>query len=181
MSEEDGLLVQRVLAGDRAAFEALVAAHLTRAQAVARAVLGNQSAIDDVVQEAFLRAYHRLGQLTEPATFPSWLATIVRHEAVNYLRRAARVRNVELTEADAKARPEDTEPREDPLLEPLRRALSRLSPDYREILALKYEANCDYQKIADTLGLSLANVEKKLYRARQALMKLMHDLNQREA
>nr|MBA3848040.1 RNA polymerase sigma factor [Planctomycetota bacterium] len=96
--------------------------------------------------------------------------------AVNYLRRSARVRNVELTEADAKVQADVDEPAEDPLLEPLRRALSRLSPDYREILALKYEANCDYQKIAETLGLSLANVEKKLYRARQALLKLMPEI-----
>src|SRR3954471_18368803 len=100
MSEEDAQLVARTLAGDSTAFEALVVGHLGRAQAVARAVLGNHSAIDDVVQEAFLRSYDRLGQLTEPATFPSWLATIVRHEAVNYLRRSARVRSVELTEAD---------------------------------------------------------------------------------
>ncbi len=180
MSEEDAHLVARTLAGDRTAFEALVATHLTRAQAVARAVLGNQSAIDDVVQEAFYRSFNRLGQLTEPATFPSWLATIVRHEAVNYLRRSARVRNVELTEADAKVQADVDEPAEDPLLEPLRKALSRLSPDYREILALKYEANCDYQKIAETLGLSLANVEKKLYRARQALLKLMPEVGKIE-
>lgn len=180
MSEEDAQLVARTLGGDRSAFEALVAAHLTRAQAVARAVLGNQAATDDVVQEAFLRAYDRLGQLTEPATFPSWLATIVRHEAVNWLRRSARVRNVELSEADARVRSDAEEPAEDPLLEPLRRALSRLSPDYREILALKYEAGCDYQKIAETLGLSLANVEKKLYRARQALLKLMPEIGKVE-
>ncbi len=178
MSESDSDLVLRTIAGERTAFEALVATHLVRAQAVARAVLGNQAAIDDVVQESFLRAYDRLGQLTEPGTFPSWLATIVRHEAVNFLRRNAKIKSVALSAAHAEPQPEVAN--EDPVLERLRGALARLPIEYREILALKYEAGCNYDKIAETLGMSLGNVEKKLYRARQALIKMLPDLEKRD-
>jgi len=174
MSAIDGELVERTLAGDRSAFEALVAAHLARAQAVARAVLGDHAGVDDVVQDAFIRAYDRLGQLVTPATFPAWLAAIVRNEAVSWLRRSARRRAVGLSGAEASVAGEP--PTEDPALDRLRKALLRLSPDYREVLALKYEAGCDYQTIADTLGTSVANVEKRLYRARQALIKLLPDL-----
>lgn len=171
MSDQDAELVRRTMAGERAAFEALVAAHLARTRAIARAVVGDQAAVDDVVQEGFLRAYDRLGQLTEPATFPSWLGTIVRNEAITWLRRNVRNRALSLDQVDPGT--DDHERPDNPQLERLRQALPRLSPAYREILALKYDAGCDYDRIADTLGISVQNVEKRLYRARQALLKLM--------
>ena len=83
MAEADVTLVERTLGGDRTAFEALVAMHASRARAVARGVLGDDIAVDDVVQESFMRAYNHLGQLGEHATFPAWLSTIVRNEAVS--------------------------------------------------------------------------------------------------
>jgi RNA polymerase sigma-70 factor (ECF subfamily) len=171
MSEFDADLVHRTLAGERSAFEALVAAHLVRAKAVARSVLGSDGATEDVVQEAFARAYSHLGQLTEPSVFPSWLASIVRNEAISWMRRNARHRSRALHDNIAAA-PAGT-PEEDPALAKLRQAMKQLSAPYREVLALKYEAGCSYDKIAETLGLSVTNVEKRLYRARQALLRLM--------
>lgn len=172
MSEVDADLVRRTLAGDRSAFEALVTAHLPRAQALARALVGEHQAVDDIVQEAFLRAYDRLGQLADPSGFAAWVAAIVRNEGYGWLRKQARRRNVGL-DAAPPTRPAESE---DPALDRLRAALVRLPADYREILALKYEAGCDYETIADTLGTSVANVEKRLYRARQALIRLLPDL-----
>ncbi len=171
MSEVDAQLVQRVMAGDRTAFEALVSMHLLRARAVARGVLGDDVAVDDAVQEAFLRAYERLGQLGDPVTFPAWLSTIVRNEAVTWLRRHARARGVDLRAAAEHVRPEVVP--EDPQLEPLRIALQKLPASYREILALKYDAGLNYEQIAELLAIALPNVEKRLYRARQALVQLM--------
>ena len=172
MSADDAILVARTLAGDRAAFEALVATHLRRAQALARVVVRDATAVDDVVQESFIRAYDRLGSLSEPAHFPTWLGTIVRNEGVTWLRRHAR-RGQSLESVDLVAPEAPVDPEADARLLRLRTAITGLSPAYREILALKYEADLDYQQIAETLGLSIANVEKKLYRARQALLEKM--------
>jgi RNA polymerase sigma-70 factor (ECF subfamily) len=174
MAEADAELVRRALDGDRGAFEALVSMHLQRARAVARGVLGDDVAVDDAVQESFLRAYHHLGQLGEPATFPAWLCTIVRNESVTWLRRHARVRSVD--DEQLKEVPQQESEGENPLLERLRQALKRIPPQYREILALKYEAGLDYDRIAESLGINVANVEKRLYRARQALLALMPEL-----
>jgi RNA polymerase sigma-70 factor (ECF subfamily) len=171
MAEVDAALVLRVLDGDRSAFETLLSMHAIRARAVARSVLGDDPAVDDALQEAFVRAYDHLGQLGEPSTFPAWLSTIVRNEAVTWLRRNARVRNVGIEMASEAPHAETSS--ENPHLETLRAALLKLSIQYREILALKYEANLNYDQIAETLGLSQANVEKRLYRARQALLSLM--------
>ncbi len=176
MSEADAQLVQRTLDGDRTAFEALVSMHVARARAVARGVLGDDVAVDDVVQESFMRAYNHLGQLGELATFPAWLSTIVRNEAVSWLRRNARVRSVDtdILNEVPQAEAED----ENPLFDRLRGALKRLAPQYREILTLKYEAGLDYEQIAETLGIAVSNVEKRLYRARQALLTLLPDMPQ---
>ena len=121
-----------------------------------------------------MRAYNHLGQLGEHATFPAWLSTIVRNEAVSWLRRNARVRSVD--SEILKDVPQQEGASENPQLDRLRGALDRLAPQYREILMLKYEANLDYDHIADSLGISVSNVEKRLYRARQALVALLPDL-----
>ena len=92
MSDSDAELVRRTMAGDRSAFESLVATHLGRARAVARSVLHDDAAVDDVLQESFLRAYNRLGQLGELATFPAWLCVIVRNESISWIRRSTRAR-----------------------------------------------------------------------------------------
>jgi RNA polymerase sigma-70 factor (ECF subfamily) len=174
MAESDAELVRRALDGDRSAFEALVSAHVLRARAVARGVLGDDLAVDDAVQESFMRAYNHLGQLGEPATFPAWLCTIVRNESVTWLRRNARVRTVD--DELLKEIPQREADSENPLLERLRTSMARIPPQYREILALKYEAGLDYDRIAESLGISPANVEKRLYRARQALLALMPEI-----
>lgn len=171
MSDDDAELVRRTMGGDRSAFEALVATHLGRARAVARSVLGDDPAVDDVLQESFLRSYDRLGQLGDPGTFPAWLCAIVRNEAVSWIRRNARTRAVDLGHADETTQREGEV--ENPRLAPLRAALAELSPSYREILALKYDADLSYEQIAESLGTSVANVEKRLYRARQQLLDLM--------
>ncbi len=176
MSEEDAELVRRTLAGDRTAFEALLAIHLSRARAVARSVLGDDPAVDDVLQEGFLRAYNHLGQLGDPTTFPAWLCVIVRNESVTWLRRHARTRSIGLEQAQELVQREADG--ENPRLPVLRLALAGLSPAYREIIMLKYEADLSYEQIAESLDTTVANVEKRLYRARQQLLQSMASLQQ---
>ncbi len=177
MSDLDGQLVKRVLDGDKAAFEALVARHIARAQAVARGVLGNDPAVDDVVQESFIRAYNRLGQLAQPAQFPSWLATISRNEAISWLRKNKKAKQVDVDYVTLEAPEEE----EDDVIDQekmmqarrLRSSIDRLKASYREIINLKYDAGLSYEEMADSLNTTVANVEKRLYRARKALQKEM--------
>ena len=177
MSEADAELVGRVLQGDRSAFEALVTAHLDRVRAVAGSVVPDQEALDDVVQETFLRAYRRIGQLADARTFPAWVARIARNEAISWHRRRKRRAQVPLESLpileDTHVDEEDGDPESEEKLRRFNAALAKLRPAYREILALKYESQLSYEQIAETLGTSTANVEKKLYRARQRLQNLM--------
>jgi len=171
MSESDAALVERALAGDRAAFEALVAEHLPRLRAIAVSIVHQPSAADDVVQEAFIRAWTRLGQLTDPKGFAAWVARIARNEAISALRRGHNQRTVSIAAAETLAPAPMAEA--DPRLVALRVALATLKAEYREILALRYDAGLDYTAMALTLDISTTNVEKRLYRARQALLAAM--------
>lgn len=168
----DAELVARTCAGDRPAFDQLVTRHLARARAIARTIIPESSDADDAVQEAFLKAYDRLDQLVERETFAAWFAVIVRNEAHTILRKRSRRHQVALRESDASTSEGDIDD-DGARAGRLRAALAKLPHDYREILALKYDAELDYQAIAETLSLSVANVEKRLYRARQALLKYL--------
>jgi RNA polymerase sigma-70 factor (ECF subfamily) len=165
----DAGLAQRAQDGNQEAFATLAFRQSPRLRAIASAQVADRTAIDDIVQEAFLRAWDRLPQLADAQQVGAWLAVIARNEAITWLRRNARLVATE-SMPDLVA-PSAEEP--DPRLAQLRHALRALRPAYREILALKYEANLDYEAIADTLGTTVANVEKRLYRARQALLERM--------
>src|SRR4030095_7493728 len=75
----DARLVERALAEDAGAFEALVRRHQKRAHAIARAVGVRGAAVDDVVQEAFFAAFRGLRSLKDPKSFGGWLLAIVRN------------------------------------------------------------------------------------------------------
>jgi len=98
----------------------------------------------------------------------------VRNESITWLRRSGRLKAVHIDDVEPPAAAEVEGP--DPMVERLKTALVQLPVGYREILALKYEADLDYEQIAETLGITVPNVEKRLYRARQALVKLMPEL-----
>jgi RNA polymerase sigma-70 factor (ECF subfamily) len=167
---DDEDLVTAAIAGERPAYEALVAAWLPRVRAVVRAQLGDRPEADDAVQEAFVLAWRRLAQLSAPAAFGPWLMAIARNAAISWGRRISRSRLVAFADAGAgpaAAAESAAEPAGD---RGLARALARLSPAHREILHLKYEAGLRYEEIAATLGISTAAVEKRLWRARQALL-----------
>ena len=111
------------------------------------------------------------------ANFSAWIARIARNEAVTWLRRNRRRPTVEVADHHSSVDPEDLEgPEKDPRAVVLAEAMQQLRQNYREILLLKYEAQCDYNGITETLDISVANVEKRLYRARLALQKIIDKL-----
>src|SRR5947209_7902131 len=93
---EDAELVRRVRAGETELFELVMRRYNQRLYRVARALLRDDSEAEDVLQEAYLRAYSHLGQLEQTDRLASWLTHIVVHEAKARLRRRGRL--VELKE-----------------------------------------------------------------------------------
>ncbi|MGH9831295.1 MAG: sigma-70 family RNA polymerase sigma factor, partial [Blastocatellia bacterium] len=95
---DDFILVERVLAGDRRAFEPLVRRHERRVFRVTLAVLGNIEDAEDAMQDTFIKAFRHLGQFRREARFTTWLTRIAVNEAIQ--KRGTRKTFVPLAEAE---------------------------------------------------------------------------------
>ncbi len=81
-SEDDPMLVERAVCGDRGAFESLVRRHERRVFRVSLAVLGNAEDAEEAMQDAFVKAYRHLAQFRGESKFTTWLTRIAINEAV---------------------------------------------------------------------------------------------------
>jgi RNA polymerase sigma factor (sigma-70 family) len=130
---------------------------------------------EDVVQEAFVAAWSALPTLDDPAAFPGWLRTIVRHHAFRVLRRK-HLQTLPLTAADDVP---SEEPAPDHRLEQRQRATAALAaiaelPDaLREPATLFFVHECSHQDIATFLNLPLATVNNRVHSARKQLKERM--------
>ena len=93
LTDED--VVARVRAGERALFEIVMRRYNQRLFRVARAILRDSHEAEDVMQEAYVRAFAHLDQFAGRASFATWLTRIAVHEALARLRRRRRVVDVE--------------------------------------------------------------------------------------
>lgn len=157
-------VVRRAMTGDREAFTSLVARYDGAMGKVAYVVCGDPDVTRDAVQSAWAIAWRRLGSLRDPAQVRAWLVSIAANEARQLVRRRRRHIVLDLSVVD-----EVSDGRGDPgdtigLID-LERALYRLKPDDRAIIALRYVAGLDSNEIAAHLGGSPSGVRSRLARA----------------
>src|SRR5436309_15497816 len=86
IAESDAVAVERTLAGDREAFRVLVERHSQNVFRLAYRMTGNRPDAEEVVQEAFLRAYQKLGQFAARASFGIWVYRIAANYAIDRMR-----------------------------------------------------------------------------------------------
>jgi RNA polymerase sigma factor (sigma-70 family) len=167
--------VRRASGGDVKAFVDLTRQFQHMAFGAALALVNDFHQAEDVVQEAFVAAWSALPSLADPAAFPGWLRSIVRHQAFRVLRKRA-LRTVPLSEA------EDLPGEELPAdrrLEQRRQsamalaAIASLPGKLREPATLFLVHECSHQDIAVFLGLPVATVNNRLHVARSKLKERM--------
>ncbi len=164
----DDWVVRQVLSGQRNRFQILVDRHLPTVYAVAYAQTRNHADAEDVVQEAFLKAFTSLDGLREPRRFGGWIATIARNTAWALGNKRKREHEVEEYLKSAPApMPDDLADKE--LQSLLRQRIERLEPDHREVLILHYFAGKTTGEMAGLLGISRSAAKKRLERARVSL------------
>jgi len=173
--DPDRPLVDRTLAGDPHAFAELVERHRDVVFRVAARVVGREAA-QDVSQDAFLRAFHRLHRFRGDAPFRSWLLQIAHHAAVD----AATRRTPIPVEDPAGERP-DPDTRKLPAdrleererRERLEDKLTHLRPPHRAVLVLRDLEGLSYEEIAVVTETPLGTVKGRLHRARSELIDLL--------
>jgi RNA polymerase sigma-70 factor, ECF subfamily len=163
--------LDRVLAGDREAFQALVTATSARLVRVSARILGNLADAEDVVQECYVKAYRALvaGEFDGRSSVATWLYRIVVNGALDAARRTRADRRAAAAERDARDDAWDGGVEAHLALKELDAWLGLLPPDQRAALVLKTMEGLSSAEIGDVLGCSEGAVEQRLVRARAAL------------
>src|ERR1700730_40130 len=86
IAESDAIAVERTLAGDRGAYRALAWRHSHNVFRLAYRMTGNRHDAEEVVQEAFLRGYQKLGQFAARSNFGTWVYRIAANYAIDRMR-----------------------------------------------------------------------------------------------
>lgn len=148
-------LVERGRAGDDAALSALAKRHHAAAYRVALSFVRTDDVAQDVVQDAFLKAFRALGGFRADASFRTWLLTITANEAKGALRRQGRRRETVLDDA-LEVRSEEAGPAHDAMVKDeagrARKLLERLPEKQRLSVTLRIEEGLSFKEIADVIG-----------------------------
>ena len=171
---DESSLVARAQAGDRIAFETLVAPRIGRLLRLTGSILANEADASDAVQEACLRAWRDLPRLREADRFEAWLWQIAVNACRTALRsrRRSHVREIAIDQMPLGFDPPQSgRPFDDQLLQTdlVRRAFRRLDPDKRAILVLHHIDERSVTDIAELYAIPTGTVKWRLFSARKAL------------
>jgi RNA polymerase sigma-70 factor, ECF subfamily len=163
--DEDSILVERFLAGDKTSFEVLYQKYYAKVFSLARGVLIDHEEAADTVQEIFGLVYRNLPRFNRQAKFSTWLFRISINRSIQESRkRRFKNKHLELVEAYEKAAPDPHEDDGDPRVQA---ALQHLAPQDRAILTLFYWQDLSLNEIADSMAINLNAAKTRLYRARE--------------
>lgn len=173
LSDEE--VVERVLAGDSSLFEILMRRYNQRLFRVARGILAEDAEAEDVMQEAYVRAFRELASFRGEARFATWLTRIACHEALARAQKRRRLVSISGLGGGAPPDPpaetanpeQDLENRE--LQAVLREAVEVLPDPLRAVFCLREVEGLSTEQTADALGLTIENVRVRLHRTKLAL------------
>ncbi|HSQ79247.1 MAG TPA: RNA polymerase sigma factor [Candidatus Bathyarchaeia archaeon] len=168
---EESVLVLRCRIGDREALGQLIDRYYRRLRYFIGRLADGPEAVDDVLQETWLRAIAKLGTLRNAESFKPWLYRIARNEAYQHLRRKGAACEVH----DERDVPDEGRDEAFSAADAARihNGLGCLHPAHREILVLRFFEDMAYQQIAEVLGCGLNTVKTRLFYAKRALKKEM--------
>ncbi|MEI8715387.1 RNA polymerase sigma factor [Mesorhizobium sp. ISC11] len=175
-------LTQRALARDGAAFRTIIKTHNQRLYRIARGVVRNDSEAEDIVQEAYVRAFAHLGSFRGDASLGTWLSRIVINEALGRLRK--RRRSVAMPEnPQAEIIQFPLNPSDDPertmaqrqILALVERATDSLPDLYRMVFVARVIEGLSIEETSELLGVRPETVKTRLHRARALLRKALDD------
>ena len=178
-SDTDQQLVQRSQRGDLRAFDLLVLKYQGRIAALVSRYVSDAGEVEDVTQEAFIKAYRALGKFRGDSAFYTWLYRIAANAAKNHLVAKGRRPGADATIEDAEgfdeggllsesASPEALAMGEE-LAEVVESALNELPDELKAALMLREFDGLSYDDIADVLGCPVGTVRSRIFRAREAI------------
>jgi len=192
-AQQDAVLVQETLDGNQLSFQLLVERYQDRIFGLARHYTRSSVELEDLVQDTFIKAYHRLETFQHQSSFSTWLYRIPVNTCLHFLKRPGRnpvqtVEDPELIETSSPGRgagslgsPDAALEREE-IIQVTHEALEELPEIFRTVLVLREFEEMAYQDIANLLDISIGTVESRLFRARarfkEAVLRLHPEFGQ---
>jgi RNA polymerase sigma-70 factor, ECF subfamily len=187
-AEEEAQLVWRARQKDGAAIRLIIKQQNRRLYRIARSIVRDDSEAEDVLQEAYVRAFTSLDAFRGEARLGTWLARIVINEALGSLRRRARTKDIALP-AESSALNAEIIPFPGASREPdpeataaqreirtlLERAIDKLPDSFREVLVARLIEGASVEETAALFGILPQTVKTRLHRARALLKRELEE------
>src|SRR6187455_3767944 len=186
--EIDQQLVERAQRGDKRAFELLVSKYQRKLGRLLSQFIRDSTEVEDVTQEAFIKAYRALPSFRGDSAFYTWLYRIVINTAKNYLvalgRRAPTTTEFDNEEAesfeDAEALRDSATPESELLgkeiVATVNKAMEALPEDLRTAITLREIEGLSYEEIATVMNCPIGTVRSRIFRAREAIAEKLRPL-----
>jgi len=178
----DGILVERCLKGEDAAWEELVRLHTPRVYGVCYRFTGSSHEAQDITQDVFIRVFQSLRTFRAgEGSFAVWLTRLTRNLLIDNYRRTKNLRKTDsmedqLTQVEGKASPEtrtDSRVASREASEVLQVALQKLPPELREAVVLRDLQEMEYREIALALAIPEGTVKSRINRGRVELAQVL--------
>lgn len=183
---DDNILINKALAGDQNAYEKLMKKYYQLIYNLIFRMISRKEDVEDLTQEAFIKAFNSLQNFDRQFAFSTWLFKIATNNAIDYLRKKklntfSIDREIESEESDFKFEIPDHENKPDRVImederkKILDEAIESLPPKYKEVILLRHKMDKEYEEISKELKLPLGTVKAHIFRGRELLNKYLKD------
>jgi len=173
-------LIDRALGGDDKAFAEILRRYRQPLYHLLLKMVRNKEEAEDLVQEAFIKAFRALGSFNEEYAFSTWLYKIAVNNCIDYLRKKrlqtlSYDKPMEMKDGNLRREYADHGPTPDKMLlsaeksKLINQAIDSLPAKYRTVIVLRHRDEYSYEAIAEKLHLPLGTVKARIFRAREML------------
>ena len=181
---DEQTIIQKVITGDKNAFEELVIANQKNVYSLALKMTKSEEDALDISQEAFIKAYRNLNNFRGDSKFSVWLYRLTYNICIDFLRKKSKEKVLSLDFEDDSGEvspieipdvrdlPEDSAVRRE-VRKTIAKSFNELPQKHRDVLVMREVNNMSYEDIAETLMISVGTVKSRIARARMSLADIL--------
>lgn len=178
--DSDAVIISKILKGETKEYEKIIDRYEKKIYGFVLRIVGDVDAAQDIAQDTFIKAYQSLGKFSLDKSFGTWIFTIAKNDAFNFLKQRKRMKIVSLNEDVDLSSLEIASASIDNPVETFERKLylkyvnvilEDIPEKYKTLIYLKYSEGLSYKEISERLDIDIEMVQSRLYMARQMIIK----------